>query len=154
MRRTVVRFLFGAAAFVLPLAIAPTLAGAGRTSEDPLAQARAATVRYHNAENALADGFANLGPNPEEGPGIEFVNFARVDCTLDVTQPEALRYVPSGQGLRLVGMEYVIPFACVSEPPEDFLPGIGEWEPEPEVPVWTKLVWVWSGSSLSGNGAH
>ena len=150
MRRTVVRSLLTTAAFLLPLSIGPTLAGAGGTDQDPLAQARAATAQYHNAENALADGFADLGPNPEEGPGIEFVNFGRVDCTLDVTQPEALRYVPSGQGLRLVGMEYVIPFDCVTEPPEDFLPGIGEWEPEPDVPVWTKLVWVWSGSSIGG----
>ena len=76
------------------------------------------------------------------------------DCTLDVTRPEALRYVESGQGLRLVAVEYGIPFACASDPPEDFLSGIGEWEQEPDVPVWTKTVWIWSGGSIGTDTRH
>lgn len=120
----------------------------GSDVEEQLAAARAATARYHDANEALADGYINLGVNPDEGGTIDFVNFNLVDCTLDVTQPEALRYVPSGDGLRLVGVEYSIPMACSATPPEDFLPGVGEWEPEPGVPAWMLAVFIWSGHSV------
>jgi hypothetical protein len=154
MRRTAIRSLFCTAAFLLPLTGAARVVAGSSTVEDPLAQARAATAQYHDVDNALADGYIDLGPNPEEGPGIEFVNLGLVDCTLDVTRPEALRYVPSGEGLRLVAVEYGIPMACPGAPPEDFLSGVGEWEPEPDVPVWTKTVWLWSGSSIGTNNQH
>lgn len=114
-----------------------------------LAAARAATVQYHDPDTALADGYVDLGVNPMEGL-IEFVNFDLVfDCVLDATRPDALSYVQSGNNLRLVGVEYSIPMECASTPPEHFLPGIGEWEQEPGVPVWTKFVPLWSGDTAS-----
>jgi len=112
-----------------------------------LAQARAATARYHDVDAAIADGYVSVGVNPFEGDAVEYVNFALVDCTLDVRHPEALRYVNSGNGLRLVALEYSIPMACPGAPPEDFLPGVGEWESEMVAPVWTLAAYVWSGDS-------
>jgi hypothetical protein len=119
----------------------------GSSVNRQLAAARAATVKYHDFNEALADGYTDMGPNPFEENSVEFVNFGLVDCNLDVLQPEALSYVPSGHGLRLVGVEYSIPMACAPTPPEDFLPGAGEWEPEAGVPVWTLRVPLWSGNS-------
>ena len=119
----------------------------GQNVNQQLAAARAATVRYHDVNAALADGYIDVGVNPEEGDAIEFVNFGLVDCTLDATQPEALQYVESGNGLRLIAVEYSIPMACSATPPEDFLPGAGEWEPEAGVPVWSMPVSLWSGNS-------
>jgi hypothetical protein len=119
----------------------------GSTVNQQLAAARAATAQYHDVNEALADGFIDMGVNPEEGEAIEFVNFGIVDCTLDVAHPEALRYVQSGGRLRLIGVEYVIPMACPGAPPDDFLPGVGEWEPEPGAPVWNLAVFLWSGNS-------
>jgi len=110
-----------------------------------LAAARAATATYHDVNEALADGYIGLGMNPGEGDAFEFVNFGLVDCTLDALHPEALRYVESGNGLRLVAVEYSIPMDCAATPPEDFLPGAGEWEQEPGVPVWTLAAWIWTG---------
>lgn len=122
---------------------------AGKSAlEQQLAAARAATAIYHDPDAALADGYINLGPNPGEGGTIDFVNFSLIDCTLDVTQPEALRYVPSGNGLRLVGVEYALPMECADTPPEDFLAGAGEWEQEPGVPAWAFAAFIWSGNSL------
>ena len=115
-----------------------------------LAAARAATTKYHDVNEALADGYIDMGVNPEEGDAVEFVNFDFIDCTLDVLRPQALRYLPSGHGLRLIGVEYVIPMACAPEPPEDFLQGAGEWEQEPGQPVWTLPVFLWSGKSVEG----
>jgi hypothetical protein len=112
-----------------------------------LARARAATARYHDPDAALADGYVNMGVNPFEGDAIEFVNFAFIDCTLDAARPQALRYVHSGNGLRLVAVEYSIPMACSPTPPEDFLPGAGEWESEVVAPAWTLAVYLWSGES-------
>jgi hypothetical protein len=112
-----------------------------------LAAARAATVKYHDVNQALADGYADLGPNPFEENELEFVNFALVNCTLDVLQPQALSYMQFGNSLRLVGVEYSIPMACAPTPPEDFLPGAGEWIAEAGAPVWSYRVPLWSGRS-------
>jgi hypothetical protein len=121
----------------------------GSAVNQQLAAARAATVQYHDLNQALADGYTDLGLNPFEDT-IEFVNFGLVNCAPDVLQPAGLSYVPSGNGLRLVGVEYSFPMAC-GAPPEDFLPGVGEWEPEAGVPVWTLRVPLWSGNSV---GSH
>lgn len=121
-----------------------------------LAQARAATARFHDPAVAVAEGYMELGPNPEEGNAVEYVNFDLIfSCTLDVAHPQALRYVPSGNGLRLIAVEYAIPMPCSPEPPEDFLPGVGEWEPEPNAPAWMKAAFIWSGTSQSeGEGQN
>jgi hypothetical protein len=118
-----------------------------------LALARAATARFHNPETALAEGYTDLGVNPEEGGAIEYVNFDLIfSCTLDVQRPQALRYAPSGNGLRLIAVEYAIPMPCSPAPPEDFLPGAGEWEAEPDAPAWMMAVFIWSGKSEQSSG--
>jgi hypothetical protein len=134
------------AAAGLILSVSATIHGDDLSPEvqQQLAAARAATAKYHDVSEALADGYVYF-PNPAEPDTVEFVNFGLVDCTLDVLQPEALRYVLSGQRLRLVAVEYAIPMACSAMPPEDFLPGAGEWEVEAGVPVWMIAVPLWSG---------
>jgi hypothetical protein len=112
-----------------------------------LAGARAATAWYHDVDAAIADGYVNMGVNPFEGEAVEFLNFGLLDCTLDARHPEALRYVQSGNRLRLVAVEYSLPMACSETPPEDFLPGAGEWESEVVAPAWTLAVYVWNGES-------
>jgi len=136
-----------AAACLLVFSASATVRGddLGSTVNQRLAQARAATARYHDLNAALEDGYVGVGQNPFEGEAFEFVNFALVDCRLDAAQPEALRYVASGNGLRLVAVEYSIPMDCPDAPPDDFLPGVGEWEPEVVAPVWTLTAWVWTG---------
>lgn len=119
----------------------------GSSVNQQLAAARAATAKYHDFNEALADGYNNLGPNPSEENEIEFVNFGLVSCTPDTAQPAALNYMASGNGLRLVGVEYSIPMACAATPPEDFLPGAGEWVAEAGAPVWSYRVNLWSGHS-------
>jgi hypothetical protein len=144
-----------AAACLLVFSASATVHGdnLGSAVNRQLAQARAATARYHDPDVALADGYINLGVNPGEGGAVEFVNFGLIDCTLDIQHPEALRYVQSGGGLRLVAVEYSIPMACPGAPPEDFLPGVGEWEPEPAAPAWTLAAWIWIGEA-DHDGSH
>ncbi len=138
-----------AVACAVVLGAAATVHGDDRGSDvnRQLARARAATARYHDVEAAIADGYVSVGVNPFEGEAVEYVNFGLVDCTLDARHPEALRYVESGNGLRLVAVEYSIPMACPGAPPDDFLPGVGEWESEMVAPVWTLAAYIWSGES-------
>lgn len=112
-----------------------------------LAGARAATARYHDVETAVAEGYVDMGVNPFEGETVEYLNVGLLDCTLDARHPEALRYVQSGNRLRLVAVEYSLPMACSATPPEGFLPGAGEWESEVVAPAWTLAVYIWSGAS-------
>jgi hypothetical protein len=72
-----------------------------------LARVRAATAKYHDISVAVADGFT-----PTEdcvpGMGYHYVNFGRVaDGAIKPTEPEILLYVPSPDGLRLGGVEYM-----------------------------------------------
>jgi hypothetical protein len=118
----------------------------GALTLQQLAEARQGTFKYHDPEQALADGFVPIGFIP--GHGIEFLNIGRVDCNFDPAEPETLRYVESGNGLRLVGVEYAVPMACtgVTTPPEGFAGDADEWEQEPGVPVWVLGVWLWTGN--------
>jgi len=146
-----------AVASVLFLAGSVVVRGDGLSASvnQQLAQARAASATYHDPSAALADGYIELGPNPAEGDAIEFLNVGRaMDCTLDAAHPEALRYVESGGSLRLIAVEYGIPMACPDEIRENFLPGVGEWEPEAGVPVWMKPAFVWSGTSQADSGGN
>jgi hypothetical protein len=138
-----------AAACLLAFSASATVHGddLGSTVNQQLAGARAATARYHDADAAIADGYVNMGVNPFEGEAVEFLNFGLLDCTLDALHPEALRYVQSGNRLRLVAVEYSLPMACSATPPEDFLPGAGELESEVVAPAWTLAVYIWSGES-------
>ena len=76
-----------------------------------LAAVRRATAKYHDVNAALADGFV---PTPhciaEPGAGamgIHYINPPRLmDSEVDILEPEILLYVESGDGLKLVGVEY------------------------------------------------
>lgn len=110
-----------------------------------LAEARNATAKYHDVEQALADGYVQRGFAP--GEGIHFVNASLMDCTFDPTHPETLLYIPSGEGLRLVGVEYSIPSSCTSIAPDGFTGDADEWEANAEGrPVWALVAWLWLGN--------
>ena len=119
-----------------------------------LAAVRNATARYHNVENALADGFEadhecvavpGLG-----GMGIHYINFDRIgDDEINLLEPEILLYAPSENGLKLVGVEYMLAIEDPGSPPpvpvlfgQNFdgpMPGHG-----PSQPFHYDLhVWVW-----------
>ena len=100
------------------LALVATLAGvayAATGTTDPqvlrdLAKVRQATAKYHDVNVALADGFVPTPvcvASPDGGMGIHYINPPRLmDAEVDILQPEILLYVDSGDGLKLVGVEY------------------------------------------------
>jgi len=109
-----------------------------------LARAYAATAKYHNIDQALLDGYVQVSPDIP-GEGFHFVKPSLVDCKFDPETPEALLYafVPNENRLRLVAVEYAVPFAC-GAPPEGFTGDADEWEHEAGgPPVWTLDAWIW-----------
>jgi hypothetical protein len=103
-------------AAVAAVAFVPTLAAAAdapaATSEPALASVRAATVRYHDLEVALADGFvpaSDCVDSPAGAMGFHYLNPARLDTELVLDEPEVLLYERGRDGrLRLTGVEYLV----------------------------------------------
>jgi hypothetical protein len=118
----------------------------GHLTNQQLAHARAGTAAYHDVATAVADGYTPLGFNPEEGI-FEFVNFSLIDCHIDPSHPEALAYVPSGNGLRLIGVEYVVPMDCTAPgvPPQAFGVDENSWAREGDLPLWRLDAMIWAG---------
>ncbi len=105
-----------------------------------LARARNATAKFHDFDNAEDYEFLHCVP----GEGLEYVNWSLVDCNFDIEHPEALHYIEEGNGLRLVGVEYVVPIACTATAPEGFTGDADEWEFMAEdLPIWALRVGLW-----------
>lgn len=111
-----------------------------------LASARAATAKYHDINEAVADGFVPVSPCvavPGLGAmGIHYVNFARAgNPNLNAAEPETLLYLPDENGdLRLVGLEYVR-FGPPT-PPAPTLFG-QEFHYDSNLGAYTLHVWAW-----------
>ncbi len=94
----------------------------GGALQHQLADVRQATAKFHDVAAAEAAGYINPGVEhcvecPAGGMGIHFVNPRLLrDGQLDPTKPEILLYATSGQGLRLVGVEYLMPTSQWSAP--------------------------------------
>jgi hypothetical protein len=116
-------------------------------TEDQLEAAKAATRKYRDINVAVADGFIQGSPDVP-GEGFHYVNPARVDCNFHPAQPEVLIYafLPGKTQLRLVSVEYLIPYACMPKdgpPPEGFAGSIDVWHNDEPVPFWTLNVWLY-----------
>ena len=106
-----------------------------------LARARNATAKFHDFDRAEDYEFLHCVP----GEGLEYVNWSIVDCNFDIEHPEALHYIEGENGLRLVGVEYVVPVACSATAPEGFTGDADEWEFMAEgLPIWALRVALWS----------
>ena len=109
------KLLVSLAGTMLLLVIAVSVVYAATGVADPvvlqqLAQVRQATAKYHDVNAALADGFVPT-PHCIESPdgvmGIHYINPPRLmDSEVNILEPEFLLYVESGNGLKLVGVEY------------------------------------------------
>lgn len=96
-----------------------------------LAAVRQATAKYHDVNNALAAGYLPT-EDCEEMPGVGGMGFhfaspgRIVDPAINMLDPEVLLYVSTGGGMKLVGVEYVLPIG----PPDAPVP-----DPAPPAPV-------------------
>ena len=115
-----------------------------------LATVRRATAPYHRVDRAVADGWGAVAisecvAHPElGGMGHHYVNLGLMDGALDPETPEVLLYEPTANGrLRLVGVEYVVPFgAAPADGPAPELFG-EHFHPSEGAGGWALHVWVW-----------
>ena len=113
--------------------------------QQELAQARRATARYHDIEQAIADGYEDFGLY-ESGEGHHYVKFSIIDGTFDPTQPEMLLYspVPGEERLELAGVEYLIPMSMSLNVPAGFTGDTDHWRNNMEgFGLWELNVWLW-----------
>lgn len=91
-------------ASALTLMVMSALPAAGAGNSD-LAHVRALTGRYHNVAAAEADGWHRASPCVP-GMGFHYVNPAYASASSEL--PTALLYIPKGDKLRLVAVEWVV----------------------------------------------
>jgi hypothetical protein len=106
-----------------------------------LQQARAATARYRDIENAKKDGYSNINvdvPNM----GHHFMNTNLIDGTFDIRKPAILVYNGLETGKpELVAVEYAVP---LTDPlPEGFTGSADVWNGTSGFPFWLVHAWVW-----------
>ena len=130
---------------------APAMVNLAADYNQQLAGLRQATASFHNFDKAEEAGWSHqftpciMNPGRTAGMGYHYVNQDLADdATLNVNEPEALLYEPDASGkLRLVAVEYVIPFSVhpsTAAPPELF--GL-KFSPSPAFQVWGLHAWVW-----------
>jgi hypothetical protein len=120
---------------------------AAAVNED-LATLRQVTAAFHDFAAASAAGWsAQITPcmeSPEGGMGFHYGNVGLIDGTARVDQPELLLYEPESNGrLRLVAVEYIIPYTLHSR---DAAPPVLFGQPFQQVDafqLWGLHAWVW-----------
>ena len=130
---------------------AASLASASAVNRD-LAALRRATATFHNFKTAAAAGWSAqitpcmTDPAGAGGMGFHYGNPALIDGTARVEEPELLLYEPERNGrLRLVAVEYIIPYTAHSrsaEPPELF--GGQKFKQNDTFQLWGLHAWVWN----------
>ena len=127
----------------------PSLASASAVNKD-LAALRRVTATFHDFKTAAAAGWSAqitpcmTDPGGAGGMGFHYGNPALIDGTARVEEPELLLYEPEQNGrLRLVAVEYIIPYTAHSrgaEPPELF----GQkFKQNDTFQLWGLHAWVW-----------
>jgi hypothetical protein len=108
--------------------------------DSELAAARAGTARYQRVENAVADGYVDIGLCVP-GQGCHFLNASLIDAEFDPAKPEILMYSPEGDRMRLVGLEYAVPLTEAK--PEGFTGEADDWHANGAFGLWLLHVWTW-----------
>ncbi len=116
-------------------------------TEDQLEVAKEATEKYRDVNVAVAEGYFQGSPDVP-GEGFHYLNPKWLDCNFDPAHPEILLYafLPGQTKLRLVSLEYAIPFACMpasGPPPEGFAGSLDVWSNDEPVPFWTVNAWLY-----------
>lgn len=127
----------------------------GSSLDEQIDQVRRVTDRFQSADAARAAGHSVLVTHPVSGArciadstaggmGLHLLDPSLADDSVDVEEPEALIYEPlAGGELRLVAVEYLIPFAVrpdTAPPPELF----GKpFMANQTFGVWALHAWAW-----------
>ena len=124
-------------------------AGLSASVNQDLARLRAATAQFHQFDKAVAAGWSTKITGCMEqagtgGMGFHYGNVGLIDGTVQADKPELLLYEPEKNGrLRLVAVEYIIPYAIHSR---DAAPPVLFGRPfirNDFFQLWGLHAWVW-----------
>jgi len=107
-----------------------------------LEQARAATARYRDIKNAIADGYTNIDVDVEN-MGHHYMKKELVDGKFEISKPEILVYHENDKGdMELGAVEYAVP---ITEPEPQGFTGSGDaWDHNTGFQLWLLHAWVWT----------
>jgi hypothetical protein len=131
------------------LLVSPAAAAHG--DDDSLEAVREATAQFHNLDRAKHAGYASL-LSCFDAPGVggmgqHYVKGSLLDAKVKAEQPEALVYEVDGSKLRLVAVEYIIPYPKWTsvKPPRLF--GRSFFSND-TLQLWALHAWVWRHNPL------
>lgn len=109
-----------------------------------LENARAATARFLDVDQAEQEGYVDIGvfvPNM----GWHYLKQSLLDDKFDVSNPELLVYAddPCGGKRHLVAVEYAVPLADSGNAPSGFVGRADVWDVNQEFALWTLHAWLW-----------
>ena len=104
---------------------------------------RQATARYLDEDQAIADGYVDIGVF-FANMGWHYMKSGLVDAKFEATAPELLVYAddPCGGKRRLVAVEYAVPLELSKHAPPGFAGSADVWFPNADFGLWTLHAWV------------
>ncbi len=112
-----------------------------------------ATAKYQDEAVALADGYEGGGDcvgNPRGAMGVHYGNDTIAEAPVDLLKPETLMYLPTDDGMILLGVEYaMVALASTADGPA---PWFGEEEPDSWVTSAPKLLGQTFDGPMAGHG--
>lgn len=114
------------------------------TWQDQIARLDQKMRRFENFQVAMAQGWDVDGSGYVPNMGHHYINGEYTDDKFELLKPEALLYIPDGNGgWEFVGVEYLV-FGIGPEgpAPEGFIGDEDVWSYNPNVPAWTLHAWV------------
>jgi hypothetical protein len=122
----------------------------GANVEKDLATLRQVTARFHNFETATAAGWSAqitpcmTDPAGAGGMGFHYGNVGLIDGSVSVDRPELLLYEPEQNGgLRLVAVEYIIPYTFHSRDAAAPVLFGQQFNQNDTFLLWGLHAWVW-----------
>ena len=107
-----------------------------------LQQAKIATAKYNNFENAIRDGYVDINVIVPE-MGYHYLKMDHLNATFEYDKPEILVYNKEENGrMKLVALEYAVPIDLSTNAPAGFTGSSDVWSVYQGV-LWTLHAWVW-----------
>lgn len=108
-----------------------------------LQQAKIATAKYNNFQQAINDGYVDINVVLPE-MGYHFLKMDNLDATFQYDKPEILVYNKEENGrMKLVALEYAVPISLSPNAPPSGFTGINDGWATYQGVLWTLHAWVW-----------
>jgi hypothetical protein len=107
-----------------------------------LQQAKIATAKYNNFDNAIDDGYVDINVIVPE-MGYHYLKMENLDDKFEYDKPEILVYNREENGrMKLVAVEYAVPIALSPNAPSGYTGTNDQWAVYQGV-LWTLHAWIW-----------